>query len=66
MPLQARLKAENLRDYIWDGHGDEVRYDYDQPYGIRTPRTPWQDYQEALNQARAILSAPENSSPAAS
>lgn len=40
--------------YIFDIHGDEVRYDFDRPYGVRDPRTLWEDYQDALAQARAI------------
>jgi predicted RecB family nuclease len=31
------------RAFIWDVHGDKVGYDFTAPYGIRKPRTLWQD-----------------------
>jgi predicted RecB family nuclease len=43
------------RAFIWDVHGDEVGYDFSAPYGIRKPRTLWQDYLECLADVRAIV-----------
>lgn len=43
------------RAFVWDIHGDEVPYDFAAPQGRRDPTTLWQDYQEALQEARAII-----------
>lgn len=43
------------RAFVWDIHGDEVPYDFAAPQGKRDPTTLWQDYQEALQEARAII-----------
>ena len=43
------------RAFVWDVHGVEVPYDLDAPQGPRNPMTLWQEYQKALNEARAIL-----------
>lgn len=50
--------------YVWDILGNEVRYDFTVPYGSRSPRSLWDDYQEALAAARAIVSQRETSWPA--
>lgn len=42
--------------FIWDVHGSEVLYDLDAPQGQKNPMTLWQKYQEALAQAREIIS----------
>ena len=44
------------RPFVWDVHGAEVPYDLDAPQGPRKPKTLWQEYQEALDEARHILS----------
>jgi predicted RecB family nuclease len=62
--LERKGVAGGRHGYIWDGHGEEVRYDFDETYGVRNPRTPWQDYRDALGQAQSILSAPDRSQPA--
>ena len=43
------------RAFVWDIHGDEVLYDFDAPQGKRDPKTLWQDYEVALQEARAII-----------
>jgi uncharacterized protein len=53
------------RAFVWDIHGDEVPYDFEAPQGKRDPRTLWQDYQEALQEARAIIGG-KSTLPAAS
>jgi predicted RecB family nuclease len=50
--------------FVWDIHGREVPYEFESPYGKRNPRTLWQDYQETLDQARAIVSATATTLPA--
>ena len=62
--LERKGIAGGRHSYVWDSHGDEVRYDFDSAYGVRSPRTPWQDYQEALTTARAIFSRQEQTLPA--
>jgi predicted RecB family nuclease len=43
------------RGFIWDVHGEEVPYVFDEPYGTRNSRTLWQDYLEAFNTADSIV-----------
>ena len=50
--------------YVWDIQGHEVRYDFSQLYGKRDPRTLWQDYQDALADARPILARQVNTQAA--
>ena len=50
--------------FVLDIHGKEVLYDFEDPYGKRNPRTLWQDYQEALEQAREIVGANAMTLPA--
>lgn len=50
--------------FVWDIHGDEVVYSFDDTYGVRNPRTLWQDYEEALAEARRIIGQTEKSLPA--
>lgn len=40
--------------FIWDVHGDEVRYDFDSPKGPKSPETLWDDYSETLDHAKLI------------
>ncbi len=43
------------RAFVWDVHGEEVPYDFDEPYGKRGARTLWDDYREALHLAEYIV-----------
>ena len=43
------------RAFIWDIHGDEVPYDFTVPQGPKKPESLWDEYQDAVAQARAIL-----------
>lgn len=43
------------RAFVWDIHRQEVAYDFTTPYGVRNPRTLWQDYEEALAATRQII-----------
>lgn len=57
--LSARRHA-----FIWDIHGREVPYDFQTPYGKRSPRTLWQDYEDALREAQAIINKSMTTLPA--
>jgi uncharacterized protein len=45
--------------FIWDVKGREVVYDLNAPYGVRNPRTLWQDYQECLAAVKGVLGGAE-------
>jgi predicted RecB family nuclease len=42
--------------FVWDIHGEKVPYDLDAQFGTKNPTTLWAEYQEALAQARQIVS----------
>ena len=50
--------------FVWDIHGDEVRYDFNELYGKRDPHTLWQDYQESIAEVRRIVGKTEQTLPA--
>jgi predicted RecB family nuclease len=50
--------------FVWDIHGQEVPYDFETPYGKRSPRTLWQDYEDALREAQAITEGTAKTLPA--
>lgn len=52
------------RAFIWDAHGDEITYDFEVLHGKRNPRALWQDYQQALAQAEAIVAEEAKTLPA--
>lgn len=43
--------------YIYDVRGEEVRYDLEAPRGPRVPLSLWQEYQDRLSEARAIVAS---------
>lgn len=51
---QLKLSA-GRRAFVWDIHGEEVLYDFTAPQGSKKPETLWDEYQAALQEARAIL-----------
>ncbi len=53
--LEHKGLSAGRRAFIWDINGEEVVYDFSEPYGKRTPRTLWQDYQDCLAEAKAIV-----------
>lgn len=57
--LERRDLSAGRRAFIWDIRGEEVPYDFTATYGKRDPRTLWQDYQECLAEARAIVADPK-------
>ncbi len=53
--LERKGVSAGRRGFIWDIHGEEVIYDFEKPYEKRNSRTLWEDYQECLTQAQAIV-----------
>ena len=53
--LERKGLSAGRHAFVWDIHGREVPYDLQTPYGKRSPRTLWQDYEEALGEAQAII-----------
>ena len=53
--LERRGMSVQRSGFIWDINGQDVVYDFAKPYGRRNPRTLWQDYQECLAEAQAIV-----------
>jgi len=62
--LQRLGKSAGRRAFVWDVHRAEVIYDFEALYGKRDPRRLWDDYQECLREARAIVSRAEETLPA--
>lgn len=42
------------RGYILDVHGDEVEYDFEASRGVRIQKSLWEEYQDALAEARRL------------
>jgi predicted RecB family nuclease len=55
--LERKALSAARRAFVWDVHGKEVPYDFTAPRGVRNPRTLWNDYEDYLAQARAIISS---------
>ncbi len=53
--LERKGLSAGRRAFVWDIHGKEVPYDFDALFGQRNPRKLWQDYQECLTEAQAII-----------
>ena len=53
--LERKGLSAGRRAFVWDIHGKEVPYDFEALYGQRNPRKLWQDYQECLSDAQAII-----------
>ncbi|NKB48129.1 MAG: TM0106 family RecB-like putative nuclease [Alphaproteobacteria bacterium] len=54
--LERKDLSAGKRGFIWDIDGQEVVYDFTELYGKRNPRTLWEDYQDCLAEAQAIVS----------
>lgn len=50
--------------YIWDIHGEEVLYDFQNPLGPKTPMSLWDYYLETLTTATLIVTDKEETRPA--
>ena len=53
--LERKGLSASKRAFIWDINGEEVIYDFTELHGKRNPRTLWQDYQDCLSEAEAIV-----------
>lgn len=53
--LQRKGLSAGKRGFIWDINGQEVVYDFSEPYGKRKSHTLWEDYRECLVEAEAIV-----------
>jgi predicted RecB family nuclease len=62
--LERLGRSAGRRGFIWDIHGDEVIYDFAVLYGVKNPRTLWDDYQECLGEARTIVDRSVKTDPA--
>lgn len=62
--LERLGKSAGRRAFVWDIHRAEVFYDFETIYGKRNPRSLWDDYQECLQEARAIVSRAVETLPA--
>lgn len=62
--LERKGVSAGRHAFVWDIHGREVPYDFVTPYGKRSPRTLWQDYDEALSEAKAIVQRSTKTLPA--
>ena len=62
--LERRGYSGCRRPFVWDVHGEEVIYDLNSPQGVRKTETLWDEYQEALELARHIMTGSESTLPA--
>ncbi|MGH6856568.1 MAG: TM0106 family RecB-like putative nuclease [Methylocella sp.] len=62
--LERLGKSAGRRAFVWDVYRSEVTYDFGEAYGKRNPRKLWQDYEECLAEARAIVSRAVETLPA--
>jgi predicted RecB family nuclease len=62
--LERKGLASSRHPFIWDVHGKEVTYDLEEPRGTRNPKTLWQIYSSAVEQARRIAAQTEKTDPA--
>jgi predicted RecB family nuclease len=62
--LERKGLSSGRHAFVWDVHGREVLYDFQIPYGRRSPRTLWDNYEDALHEAQAIISRTMTTLPA--
>ena len=53
--LERKGLSAGKRGFIWDINGQEVVYDFTELHGKGNPRTLWEDYQDCLAEAQAIV-----------
>ena len=53
--LERKGLSAGKRGFILDINGQEVVYDFTEPHGKGNPRTLWEDYQDCLAEAQAIV-----------
>lgn len=62
--LERKGMSAGRHAFIWDIHGNEVKYDFNELFGKKSPRTLWQDYQECLAAVRSIVGDDNMTQPA--
>ncbi len=62
--LERKRLSAGRRAFVWDIQGQEVVYDLEAVYGVREPRTLWQDYLDVLREAEGIVSRTTTTLPA--
>lgn len=62
--LERKSLSAGRQAFVWDIRGEEVSYDFEISYGKRNPRTLWQDYIDALSEAKAIVQRSTQTLPA--
>lgn len=62
--LERLGRSAERRAFVWDIHGEEVAYDFMCPYRAKNPRTLWDDYQDCIREARAIVARLTETLPA--
>jgi uncharacterized protein len=50
--------------FIWDIHGQELRYELDSPMGTRTPTSLWEYYKSCLHEVSSIATKNKTTLPA--
>ncbi len=53
--LERKGLSAGRHAFVWDVNREEVTYDFEEPQGKRKPMTLWQDYQDCLVAAKAIV-----------
>jgi predicted RecB family nuclease len=56
--LERKGLSPGRRAFVWDIHGKEVPYDFTAFHGVRNPHTLWDDYENCVAEARAIITDP--------
>ncbi len=62
--LERKGVSTAQRAFIWDINGKEVIYDFTANYEKRNPKTLWENYQECLAEAKAIVEETKTTLPA--
>jgi len=50
--------------FVWDVHGEEVIYEFDEEFGKRNPTTLWKVYQQTLSELQDIVDQKSQTKPA--
>ena len=62
--LQGKGLTTSKDSFVWDIHGREVAYNFEQARGPRTPQTMWEEYEDALETVTAISKHAIETTPA--
>jgi predicted RecB family nuclease len=62
--LEQLGRSAGRRAFVWDIHREEIAYDLMEADGKKNPRRLWDEYEECLTTARAIVSRRTETTPA--